>query len=80
MHACLVNQLLFKNISIFAYSVFLCFVRASMNMITEAMKHIETAILLMIILLSGMVLNSPQVGLQRFVLFSSNKKPSEHTS
>ena len=64
----------------FTHSVSLCFVSANTNIITEAIQHTTTAILLTISSPSGNALYSPQVGLQMLVLFSSKKKPSEHCS
>jgi hypothetical protein len=62
------------------HRVSLCFVSASVNMTTDATKHNTTAILLMMCSPRPSILNSPQVGRQRFVTFSSKKKPSEHCS
>ena len=53
---------------------------AIMNTIMEAMKQIQTHTSSTICKLSGVVPNSPQVGLQSSVLFSSKKKPSAHSS
>ena len=62
------------------HSVFLCFVSANMNIITEAIQHTTMTILLTISSPGDSALYSPQVGLQMLVLFSSKKKPSEHCS
>ena len=50
-----------------------------MNIIMEKMKQIQTHTCSTICTLSGKRLNSPQIGLQSWVPFSSKKKPSEHT-
>ena len=44
------------------------------------MKQIQTDNCVTICTLSGKRLNSPQIGLQSWVAFSSKKKPSEHTN
>ncbi len=73
-----INRCMWKDCNdiMVTYSEFLCTVKASVNTTSEAMKPIEREALLMIITASGIGLTSPQIGLQKLVMFSSKKKPS----
>ena len=69
-----------EYLTLITHSDFLCTVNASKIITTDAMKATEMVILWTIIMLSGRLLNSPQIGWQMFVLFSSKKNPLAQTS